>query len=89
MCVELACDYGRQLPPGRYLEVQLSEMSPELMASILDFCQLENTPEMQAGFAAQFNPELTTQRRQQADPQDLAVIQRWIGPTMNWLEAGG
>lgn len=85
MCVELACDYGRRLPPGRYLECRLEEMSPQLMESILEFCQLEMTPEIQAGFAQYFDPQLTTRRREQADPQDLETIRRWIGPTMAWL----
>lgn len=85
MCVELACDYGRRLPPGRYMECRLEEMSPELVTSILEFCQLETTHEIRAGFADYFDPKLTTRRRGQADPEDLATIRRWIGPTMAWL----
>jgi hypothetical protein len=85
MCVEQACFYGRQLPAGRYLEVRLEEMSPELLRSVLDFCDLEMTPEVQAGFQKQFDEGLTTRRKSDASSEDLATIQRWIGPTMEWL----
>lgn len=85
MCVEQACDYGRQLPSGRYLEVRLEDMSSELLTSVLRFCDLEMTPEVQQGFQAMFDEGLTTRRKSQADPEDLATIHRWIGPTMSWL----
>lgn len=85
MCVEQACAYGRQLPPDRYMECHLEEMSPELLGSVLDFCQLENTPEVEAGFQELFDAGLTTRRRQQTAKHDLEVMRRWIGPTMQWL----
>jgi hypothetical protein len=85
MCVEQACYYGRQLPPGRYLECRLEEMSPQLFRSVLEFCQLDSTPEVQAGFQRVFEKELTTRVKSQTDPQDLATIRRWIGPTLVWL----
>jgi hypothetical protein len=85
MCVEQACLYGRQLPPGRYMEVRLEDMSPALLGSVLEFCQLEMTPEVQAGFAQMFDEGLTTRRKTAADPQDLEMIRRWIEPTMEWL----
>lgn len=85
MCVEQACLHGRQLPPGRYLEVRLEDMSPELLESVLKFCQLDLTPEVEAGFQQMFDQGLTTRRKSDADPQDLATIRRWIEPTMQWL----
>jgi hypothetical protein len=85
MCVEQACFYGRQLPPGRYLECRLEQMSPALLDAVLDFCQLEMTPEVRTGFEQLFDQKLTTRRRSKADPQDLETIRRWIGPTMEWL----
>jgi hypothetical protein len=85
MCVEQACLYGRRLPPGRYLEVQLEEMSPALLRSVLDFCQLEMTPEVLSGFEQMFDEKLTTRRKTTAGPDDLETIRRWIEPTMSWL----
>ncbi|MDZ4657510.1 MAG: sulfotransferase [Bythopirellula sp.] len=85
MCVEQACDYGRQLPPERYMECRLEEMSPTLLETVLTFSQLETTPEVEAGYHKLFDQGLTTRRRTDADPQDLATIRRWIGPTMQWL----
>jgi hypothetical protein len=85
MCVEQACFYGRQLPQGRYLEVRLEDMSPQLLESVLTFCELDMTPEVEAGFQNIFDGAMTTRRKTQADSQDLETIHRWIGPTMAWL----
>jgi hypothetical protein len=85
MCVEQACYYGRQLPPDRYMECRLEEMSPALLDKVLDFCQLEMTPEVETGFEQLFDKKLTTRRRSNAAPEDLEMIRRWIGPTMQWL----
>jgi hypothetical protein len=85
MCVEQACLYGRRLPQGRYLEVRLEDMSPALLQSVLDFCDLEMTPEVQAGFDEMFDEGLTTRRKTAASPEDLETIRRWIEPTMEWL----
>jgi Sulfotransferase family len=85
MSVESACYYGRQLPADRYLECRLEDMSLELLESVLKFCQLPMTPEMRTGFVTHFDEGLTTRRRAQADPEVLRTIQKWIGPTMQWL----
>lgn len=85
MCVEQACFYGRQLPPGRYMEVRLEEMSPALLESVLTFCDLKMTSEVEAGFKEQFDEGLTTRRKTVANREDLETIDRWIGPTMEWL----
>jgi hypothetical protein len=85
MCVEAACYYGRQLPADRYMECRLEEMSFELLESVLDFCQLPMTPEMRAGYETHFDKGLITRRHAQADPEVLRTIQKWIGPTMQWL----
>ncbi len=85
MCVEQACLYGRQLPSDRYLEVRLEDMSPELVQRVLEFCGLEMTSEVQQGFQEMFDAGLTTRRKSNANPDDLATIRRWIEPTMVWL----
>ena len=86
MCVESACNYGRQLPKDRYLECRLEDMSLELVETVLEFCDLSMTPEVRAGFDAEYDPGLTTSRASAADPADLEMIQKWIGPTKIWLE---
>ncbi len=86
MCVESACNYGRQLPADRYMECRLEDMSMDLLKSVLKFGQLECTPEMVAGFQSHFDQKLTTVRRGDADPADLETIRRWIEPTMLWLQ---
>lgn len=85
MCVEQACYYGRQMPSDRYMECRLEDMSPQLLRSVLEFCQLEPTPEVESGFQRMFDEKLRTRARDQANPQDLATIERWIGPTLAWL----
>lgn len=87
MCVEQACFVGRQLPAGRYLEVRLEQMSLDLVKSVLDFCQLDMAPEVEAGFGEQFDEGLTTRRKSAAEPQDLETIHRWIEPTLKWLDS--
>lgn len=85
MCVEQACYFGRQLPPDRYLECRIEDMSPEMLRKVVEFCQLDMTPEVEASFAAHFDKKLTTRRRGATDPTDIETIRRWIGPTMQWL----
>ena len=85
MCVEQACAYGRQLPADRYMECRLEAMSPELLSKVLEFCHLEKTPEMEKGFAEQFDPKLTTRRRQETNLEDMEVMRRWLEPTRGWL----
>lgn len=86
MCVEMACQYGRQLPSERYFECRLEDISPELLEPILEFCQLDRAPEMSSAFDRVFDPALLTRRCSQADAQELETIRRWIEPTLRWLE---
>jgi hypothetical protein len=85
-CVEAARTYGQTLPADRYREVRLEELSPELLDSLLEFCQLEESPEVRAAFEQDFQPDQTRHRRAAADDRDIKLIQQWIGSTMRWLE---
>lgn len=85
MSVESACYFGRSLPRERYMECRLEDMSPELLESVLEYCNLQVTDEVGARFQSHFDSKLTTRRQVEADPEDLAVIERWIGPTRAWL----
>lgn len=88
-CVESARHYGRSLPPNRYFEYRLEEMSPDLLRKLLEFCQLEDAPEVWQAFEQEFEPAQTRHRRASAAPEDLESLQRWLEPTMTWLESSG
>lgn len=84
-CVEAACHYGRTLPADRYMECRLEEMSPELLKSVLEFCQLDQSPEVEAAFARDFDAGQTRHRRAAASAEDLELIHRWTESTLKWL----
>lgn len=84
-CVEAARDYGRTLPSDRYFECRLEDLTPDVMKSLLQFCQLDDSPEVWQAFEREFDPAQTSHRRAQAAPADVDTIRRWIAPTMAWL----
>jgi hypothetical protein len=86
-CVEAARDYGHTLPRDRYFECRLEELTPEVLGRLLQFCQLEDSPDVWQTFEREFDPSQTTYRRSQAMPADVDAIRRWIEPTMTWLAA--
>jgi hypothetical protein len=85
MCVELACDYGRQLPPERYMEIRLEEMSLDAVGRILQFAGLPPADEVMTGYAEEFDPARTQYHRSAAAPEDAATCRRWLLPTLQWL----
>lgn len=84
-CVEAACQYGRNLPPERYFECRLEELSAELLERLLKFCQLKDGPDVWQAFERDFDSAQTSHRRAGAPPEDVAAIRRWTEPTMAWL----
>lgn len=84
-CVEAARDFGRTLPSDRYFECRLEDLTPEVMKSLLEFCQLSDSPEVWQAFERDFDPGQTRHRRSEAPPGDVEAIRRWIEPTMKWL----
>jgi hypothetical protein len=85
MCVEAACQQGRKLPPDRYLECRLEDMSPDSMRSILQFCELEDDPAVWKQLEERFDPTKAGARKVQADPLEIQRINQWIEPTAQWL----
>ncbi len=85
-CIEAACQYGRQMPPDRYRECRVEEMSPELIRSLLDFAELDNAPAIWDWFEKEFDPPQPDQRSNAAEANDIARIRTWIEPTLKWLE---
>lgn len=84
-CVETACHYGRTLPADRYMECRLEEMSPALLKSVHEFCQLEPSPEVEAAFARDFDAGQTRHRRAEASAEDVELIHKWTETTLKWL----
>lgn len=87
-CVELACHAGRRMPPDRYLEIQLEDMSHELLSRVLSFAELDDDLGLHAYLDEHYDPHRPGRRRQQAVPEDLERIERWIEPTRRWLGYG-
>jgi hypothetical protein len=85
MCVEAACQFGRSLPPTRYLECRLEDMCDDLIRQVHDFCELEQDPAVWDYFEKNYDPTMTGARRADATEEELETIRRWIEPTMQWL----
>lgn len=84
-CVESARHFGRTLPADRYMECKLEEFSAEKLKSILQFCQLEDSPEVWQAFEQQFDLGKTSHRRAAAAQHEIDTVVKWIEPTMKWL----
>jgi hypothetical protein len=84
-CVEAARHYGRTLPTERYLECRLEEMSADRLKSILDYCGLDDSPQVWEAFERNFDAGQTRHRRAAAEPGEIDQIMQWIEPTMRWL----
>lgn len=85
MCVEAACHYGRRLPPDRYYECRLEELSPQIVRAILAFGELDDDPGVIAYFDKHFDARAPGGRKPKAAAEDLDVIRQWIEPTQRWL----
>jgi len=88
MCVEAATQMGRTLPPERYFQCRLEDMSLDVMKRIFAFCKLEDSPEVWEAFHREFDPSKASYRRANASPEDLEMIRQWTEPTMQWLGYG-
>ncbi len=86
MCVESACYYGRKLPPHRYMECKLEELTQDRVNAMFAFCELDNNPNVQTCFEQTFDPTRPAGRVPQIDPEQRQRILQWIEPTLRWLE---
>lgn len=85
MCVELSCQFGRQLPADRYFECRLEDLTVDTVRDLLAFARLDDDPQVIEHFEQSYNPNLSGGRKSAADPEQVAEILRWIEPTMRWL----
>lgn len=84
--MELAVHYGRSLPKHRYLELRLESLDRNGLDAILSFGGLSPDPDVFDAFERHYAlPSPTVMRRSIDDPQ-FQEIQRWILPTLQWLE---
>lgn len=86
-CVEMTRHFGRRLPPERYLEVRLEELSADVIGRILAFCDLEDDPAVTGFFREAFDPARVCGRVDEADAEDVERALRWIEPTVRWLDS--
>lgn len=86
-CVEAACHFGRTLPTGRYLELNLEQMDEEKLQQIMRFCDLPFSEEVVVDFRRRFRPRDPSARNGTASAEERDEIQRWITPTVEWLAA--
>ncbi|MEM9881544.1 MAG: sulfotransferase [Planctomycetota bacterium] len=85
-CVERAVDFGRSLPPDRYLQLRLEDLGVEVARRIVEFVGLPPSDAVDRAIDEQFRPTDPCRRRAAADPADVALIQIWIAPTQRWLD---
>jgi hypothetical protein len=85
-CVEAACQEGRKWPADRYMECRLEEFDQSVLERILQFCHLEPSAEVLSAYQERFDPSQPQGRTSSANPGEVALIRRWIEPTLAWLE---
>lgn len=83
--VEEAAHQGRKLGPSRYRECRLEKLTPEVIASLHEFCGLEKLDEALAWLAKEYDPSRPGAPSRGADPAERAEVDAWVAPTMRWL----
>lgn len=81
-CVEIAQHEGRQLPADRYREIRLEDLNTEKFHELLEFAELTPEPAVIENFEKVFSSTRSTCRQSDADQEDLALLRKWIEPTM-------
>ena len=87
--VESACQYGRRLPPGQYMECRIENLTVETVKSIFEFCGLEIQPAALDFFRKRFESQRIGPAMQDADPEEIRALEAWVEPTMRWLSQSG
>ena len=84
-CVEAAVYHGRTLPPQRYREVRLDQVSSDMIRDLLAFAELDDDPAIFAYLDESFDAKRPSGRRKQVSSEDLATIRRWTHSPCAWL----
>ncbi len=82
---EMATQYGRQLPPDRYMQCRLEELTPDTLRSILRFCELDEEKLDLEFFEKRFDAKRIGPAKDDADPDEVRCVEQWVEPTMQWL----
>lgn len=85
-CVEQACAYGRTLPSERYLELRLESLDESAIEQMLEFVGLDNEPALEAHYRDRFKQDKAGGRRKKASVGDEVMLERWLRPTLDWLD---
>lgn len=83
-CVERTATFGRSLPDGRYLEVQLESLDAGAVAGMLEFCGLRHSPEVLERFRLGYRADLAGRRAHLSD-DERATVAAYIMPANAWL----
>lgn len=86
---EMATQYGRQLPPDRYMQCRLEELTPDTLRSILRFCELDEDKLDIEFFEKRFDTRRIGPAKDDADPEEVRCLEEWIEPTMQRLSRCG
>ncbi len=86
---EMATQYGRRLPPDRYMQCRLEELTPDTLRSILRFCELDEDQLDLDFFEKRFDSERIGPAKDDADPDEVRRLEDWVEPTMQWLSRCG
>ncbi|RED96150.1 sulfotransferase family protein [Marinoscillum furvescens] len=84
-CVECACHAGDQLPDDKYLEVRLEDLDEDMLDQILKFAGISKTNEIKTYFHENYRSVREGQRYQSATQEELKEMNKWIAPTIDWL----
>lgn len=84
--VESACQFGRQLAPGRYMECRIETFCEDDLRRIYDFLGLEITPAALEFVRKVFEPGRIGPAMQDCFPEELERLQAMVEPTMRWIE---
>lgn len=84
-CVEVMCQFGRQLPAERYMECRLEEMGEDLIRRVMAFTGLPEDPAVFEYFLEHFNPGQPGARKRERDPATLEAVRQTLAPTLQYL----
>jgi hypothetical protein len=85
--VEWACQFGRSLPPGRYMECRIETFCEDDVRRIYDFLGLEVTSEAIEFVRKHFEPGRIGPAMQDCFPEELERLKAMVAPTMRWIES--
>lgn len=85
--VEWACQFGRSLPPGRYMECRIETFCEDDVRRIYDFLGLEVTPDALEFVRKNFEPGRIGPAMQDCFPEELERLKTMVAPTMRWIES--